>query len=137
MMAEIFMGVYFNLSFWYKLIDETKWGAYFSFAGCAVLIAINVFFVPIYGYMACAWAGFAGYAVAMLLSYFVGQKKYPIAYDLKGIGKYVIITIALYKISDGLPFESIYTLLTIRTCLLIAFVSYILKNDLPLKLKKR
>jgi hypothetical protein len=87
--------------------------------------------------MACAWAGFAGYAVAMLLSYFVGQKKYPIAYDLKGIGKYVIITIALYKISDGLPFESIYTLLTIRTCLLIAFVSYILKNDLPLKLKKR
>ena len=137
MMAEIFMGVYFNLSFWYKLIDETKWGAYFSFAGCAVLIAINVFFVPIYGYMACAWAGFAGYGVAMILSYFVGQKKYPINYDLKGIGKYVIITMALYKISEGLPFESIYTLLTIRTCLLLAFVSYILKNDLPLKLKKK
>ena len=137
MMAEIFMGVYFNLSFWYKLIDETKWGAYFSFAGCAVLIAINVFFVPIYGYMACAWAGFAGYGVAMILSYFVGQKKYPINYDLKGIGKYVIITIALCKISEGLPFESIYTLLTIRTCLLLAFVSYILKNDLPLKLKKK
>ena len=137
MMAEIFMGVYFNLSFWYKLIDETKWGAYFSFAGCAVLIAINVFFVPVYGYMACAWAGFAGYGVAMILSYFVGQKKYPINYDLKAIGKYVIITIALYVISEGLPFESIYTLLTIRTCLLLAFVSYILKNDLPLKLKKK
>ena len=137
MMAEIFMGVYFNLSFWYKLIDETKWGAYFSFAGCAVLIAINVFFVPVYGYMACAWAGFAGYGVAMVLSYFVGQKKYPINYDLKAIGKYVIIAIALYVISEGLPFESIYTLLTIRTCLLLAFVSYILKNDLPLKLKKK
>ena len=133
MMAEIFMGVYFNLSFWYKLIDETKWGAYFSFAGCAVLIAINVFFVPVYGYMACAWAGFAGYGVAMILSYFVGQKKYPINYDLKGIGRYVIIAIALYIISEGLPFESIYTLLTIRTCLLLAFVSYILKNDFPLK----
>ena len=137
MMAEIFMGVYFNLSFWYKLIDETKWGAYFSFAGCAVLIAINVFFVPVYGYMACAWAGFAGYGVAMILSYFVGQKKYPINYDLKAIGKYVVITLALYVISEGLPFESIYTLLTIRTCLLLAFVSYILKNDLPLKLKKK
>ena len=137
MMAEIFMGVYFNLSFWYKLIDETKWGAYFSFAGCAVLIAINVFFVPVYGYMACAWAGFAGYGVAMVLSYFVGQKKYPINYDLKAIGKYVIIAVALYIISEGLPFESIYTLLTIRTCLLLAFVSYILKNDLPLKLKKK
>ena len=87
--------------------------------------------------MACAWAGFAGYGVAMILSYFVGQKKYPINYDLKAIGKYVIIAIALYVISEGLPFESIYTLLTIRTCLLLAFVSYILKNDLPLKLKKK
>ena len=60
-------GVYFNLSFWYKLIDKTIWGAYFSGIGCAVLIAINVIFVPVYGYIACAWAGFAGYGTAMLL----------------------------------------------------------------------
>ena len=133
MMAEIFMGVYFNLSFWYKLIDETKWGAWFSFAGCVVLIAINVFFVPIYGYMACAWAGFAGYGVAMLLSYFVGQKKYPIQYDLKSIGKYVAMAGVLYVISEYLPFESVWVLLVIRTCLLLVFVGYIVKNDFPLK----
>ena len=133
MMAEIFMGVYFNLSFWYKLIDETKWGAWFSFAGCAVLIAINVFFVPLYGYMACAWAGFAGYGVAMLLSYFVGQKKYPIQYDLKSIGKYVAMAGVLYVISEYLPFENVWVLLVIRTCLLLAFVGYIVKNDFPLK----
>lgn len=133
MMAEIFMGVYFNLSFWYKLIDETKWGAYFSFAGCAVLIAINVFFVPIYGYMACAWAGFAGYGVAMLLSYFVGQKKYPIHYDLKAIGKYVAIAIALYLISESLPFENVWALLGIRTFLMLVFVGYIVKHDFPLR----
>ena len=133
MMAEIFMGVYFNLSFWYKVIDETKWGAWFSFAGCAVLIAINVFFVPIYGYMACAWAGFAGYGVAMLLSYFVGQKKYPIQYDLKSIGKYVAMAGVLYVISEYLPFESVWVLLVIRTCLLLVFVGYIVKNDFPLK----
>ena len=133
MMAEIFMGVYFNLSFWYKLIDETKWGAYFSFAGCAVLIAINVFFVPIYGYMACAWAGFAGYAVAMLLSYFVGQKKYPIDYDLKSIGKYVTLAGVLYAISAFLPIENVWVLLVIRTLLMIVFVGYIVKNDFPLK----
>ena len=133
MMAEIFMGIYFNLSFWYKLIDETKWGAWFSFAGCAVLIAINVFFVPIYGYMACAWAGFAGYGVAMLLSYFVGQKKYPIQYDLKSIGKYVAMAGVLYVISEYLPFESVWVLLVIRTCLLLVFVGYIVKNDFPLK----
>lgn len=133
MMAEIFMGVYFNLSFWYKLIDETKWGAYFSFAGCAVLIGINVCFVPVYGYMACAWAGFAGYAVAMLLSYFVGQKKYPIRYDLKGIGKYVAVAIALYLVSEHLPFEDVWVLLLIRTLLLLCFVAYIIKHDFPLK----
>lgn len=77
MAAEIMMGIYFNLSFWYKLIDKTIWGAYFSGAGCAVLIAVNIIFVPRYGYMACAWAGFAGYATAMVLSYIVGQKNTP------------------------------------------------------------
>lgn len=133
MMAEIFMGVYFNLSFWYKLIDETKWGAYFSFAGCIVLIGINVFFVPIYGYMACAWAGFAGYAVAMLLSYFVGQKKYPIPYDLKAIGKYVALAGVLYAISACLPFENVWVLLAIRTSLMLLFVAYIVKHDFPLR----
>ena len=133
MMAEIFMGVYFNLSFWYKLIDETKWGAWFSFAGCAVLIVINVLFVPIYGYMACAWAGFAGYAVAMLLSYFVGQKKYPIDYDLKSIGKYVALAGVLYVISEYLPLDNVWILLAIRTCLMLLFVAYIVKNDFPLR----
>ena len=133
MMAEIFMGVYFNLSFWYKLIDETKWGAWFSFAGCAVLIVINVFFVPIYGYMACAWAGFAGYAVAMLLSYFVGQKKYPIDYDLKSIGKYVALAGVLYVISEYLPLDNVWILLAIRTCLMLLFVAYIVKNDFLLR----
>lgn len=133
MVAEIFMGVYFNLSFWYKLIDETKWGAYFSFAGCAVLISINVIFVPIYSYMACAWGGFAGYGVAMLLSYFVGQKKYPIRYDLWGICKYVLLAGILYIISEALPFSSLWLLVPIRTLLLLLFVGYIIKNDLPLK----
>lgn len=132
MVAEIFMGIFFNLSFWYKLIDQTKWGAYFSFAGCAVLIVINVVFVPVYSYMACAWAGFAGYAVAMLLSYFVGQKKYPIDYDLKAIGKYVLLAAVLYVVSANLPFQNIFGLLGVRTVLLFLFVAYIVKNDFPL-----
>lgn len=132
MAAEIFMGVYFNLSFWYKLIDETKWGAYFSFAGCAVLLSINIFLIPVYGYMACAWAGFAGYAVAMLLSYFVGQKKYPINYDLKAIGKYVALALVLYVVSVYLPFQNIFLLLGVRTLLLALFMAYIIKTDFPL-----
>ena len=84
-------GIYFNLSLWYKLVDKTIFGMWFSFAGCAVLIAVNVIFIPRYSYMACAWGGVAGYAVATLLSYFVGQKYYPIAYPLKSIGTYVLL----------------------------------------------
>ncbi|MBQ6045978.1 MAG: polysaccharide biosynthesis C-terminal domain-containing protein, partial [Bacteroidales bacterium] len=90
MMAEIFMGVYFNLSFWYKLTDQNWWGAIISAVAVAVMVAINVIFVPKIGYWACAWGGFAGYGIAMLLSYFIGQRKYPIHYDLKGIGLAVL-----------------------------------------------
>lgn len=85
------MGVYFNLSFWYKLIDKTIWGAIFSGIGVAVLLAVNVIFVPKYGYMACAWGGFAGYGTAMVISYVVGQKYYPIDYPLKDILNYVFL----------------------------------------------
>ncbi|MBE6287260.1 MAG: lipopolysaccharide biosynthesis protein [Mediterranea massiliensis] len=133
MAAEIFMGIYFNLSFWYKLIDETRWGAYFSLAGCVVLISINILLIPRYGYMACAWAGFAGYGVAMLLSYFVGQKKYPIGYDLKAIFLYVLLAALLYVAAMCLSIENIWLRMAYRTLLLLIFVAYIIKRDLPLK----
>ena len=131
MAAEIFMGVYFNLSFWYKLIDQTRWGAWFSLAGCVVLVAVNVTLVPRYGYMACAWGGFAGYGVAMLLSYFVGQKKYPIRYDLKAIGGYVLLAAVLYAAGAYLPIENVAGRMAWRTALLLLFVVYVVKRDLP------
>ena len=133
MAAEIMMGVYFNLSFWYKLIDKTIWGAYFSGAGCAVLIAVNVIFVPRYGYMACAWAGFAGYATAMVLSYFVGQRKYPIAYPMKDISVYVLITVVLYFcMTTANARLSTPLALTVNTVLGVLFIAYIVKKDFPL-----
>lgn len=132
MAAEIFMGIYFNLSFWYKLIDETKWGAYFSLTGCTILILMNVFLVPIYGYIACAWAGFTGYGIAMLLSYFVGQKKYPIQYDLKAIGKYVLLAIVLYALAEFVLIANMYLELLYHTFLLALFLGYVIKQDLPL-----
>ena len=133
MMAEIFMGVFFNLSFWYKLIDQTKWGAYFSFAGCAVLFAVNIIFVPHYGYMACAWGGFAGYGVAMLLSYFVGQKKYPIHYDLRGIGVYVLLAALLYLLGTEIAIGNLWLRLAFRTLLLFLFMAFLVWRDLPLR----
>ena len=133
MAAEIMMGIYFNLSFWYKLIDKTIWGAWFSGIGCAVLITINIVFVPRFGYMACAWAGFAGYATAMLLSYLVGQKYYPIRYNLREIGIYVLMAAVLFGMMtlcrDFLP---VILALVANTLLLLLFVAYIVKRDFPL-----
>lgn len=133
MAAELFMGVYFNLSFWYKLTDETKWGAYFSITGCAIIIAMNVIFVPLYGYMACAWAGFAGYLTVMLLSYFIGQKKYPINYDLKGISAYVLLAAVLYAVRTIATTDNFWINMLTSTILISVFITYIVKKDLPLK----
>ena len=133
MAAEIMMGVYFNLSFWYKIIDKTIWGAIFSGIGCAVLLVVNIVFVPRYGYMACAWGGFAGYGMAMLVSYFVGQKYYPLKYPLKDIAIYVVmavvLTMAMYKVHDDQP---MWLSLTANTLLIGIFVAYIIWRDLPL-----
>ena len=132
MAAEIMMGVYFNLSFWYKLIDKTIWGAYFSGIGCIVLVAINIIFVPRYGYMACAWAGFAGYATAMTLSYIIGQKKYPIAYPLGSMAIYVVITALFYAVMTyaNNHFSTGWALLC-NTIVLILFVAHIIRWDFP------
>ena len=132
MAAAIMTGIYFNLSFWYKLIDKTIWGAYFSGIGCFVLVAINIIFIPNYGYMACAWSGFAGYAVAMLLSYFVGQKYYPINYPLKSIFAYTLLTIVLYALGELVPIHSVVLRLVFRTFLLFVFIAYMLKHDVAL-----
>lgn len=133
MAAEIMMGVYFNLSFWYKLIDKTIWGAYFSGIGCLVLIAINVIFVPIYGYIACAWAGFAGYGTAMVLSYIVGQRKYPIDYPVKDIMIYVVLAIVLFAgMTQVNKYLSPIMALAANTVLILIFTAYLVKKDFPL-----
>lgn len=125
MMAEIFMGIYFNLSFWYKLIDETWWGAIFSAIGCIVLLAINFFFIPNYSYMACAWGGFAGYAISMVLSYFVGQRKAPIPYDLKSAFAYFALAVALYFAQKHIRIDNSVWTLVVNTGLLLIFVAFI------------
>lgn len=133
MAAEIMMGIYFNLSFWYKLTDQTLWGAVFSGAGCLVLFAVNIIFIPKAGYMACAWAGFAGYATAMLLSYFVGQKKYPIDYPLKDIGIYVTAAAVLCAGMElANKFLGTVPALAVNAVLVLAFCVLIVRRDFPL-----
>ena len=135
MAAEIMMGVYFNLSFWYKLIDKTIYGAWFSLVGCIVLFAVNILFIPKYGYWACAWGGVAGYGTSMVLSYVVGQKKNPIPYPMRSIMTYVLMTVILTVMMDWsteyFGFGMVGQLVCNTVCI-VFFISYILHNDLPL-----
>ncbi|MBO7603874.1 MAG: lipopolysaccharide biosynthesis protein [Bacteroidales bacterium] len=102
MMAEVFMGVYFNLSFWYKLTDKTWWGAIMSATGAAVMIGVNVLLVPRIGYWACAWGGFAGYGIAMLMSWIIGRRYFSVPYDAKAIAGFVLAA-ALIFVALSLP----------------------------------
>ena len=133
MMAEIFMGIYFNLSFWYKLIDKTIYGAWFSLAGCIVLFAVNILLIPTYGYWACAWGGFAGYGTAMVLSYMIGQQKNPIPYPLKSIATYFIGAMAAFALmkwgENNLPAWGSFLF---SNLMILGFIVKIIKSDLPL-----
>ena len=133
MAAEIMFGIFFNLSFWYKLTDRTIWGAYFSGLGAVVLIAVDIIFIPRFSYWACAWAGFMSYAVSMIVSYFFGQKYYPINYPLKEIALYTVVAAVLFGCitfaNANLPTA---TAIALNTVLIAAFVAMIVKRDFPL-----
>jgi len=140
MLAELFFGIFFNLSLWYKLTDKTQWGAYFSIFGLAITLLGNLIFVPylyhhstVSPYMACAWSAFTCYFAMMVVSWFIGQRHYPIKYDLKRIGIYFLLAMVLYGIALCFPFENLFLRLGFRTILLLIYLIYLLKTDLPVQ----
>ncbi|MBO4550484.1 MAG: oligosaccharide flippase family protein [Bacteroidaceae bacterium] len=134
MAAEIMMGIFFNLSFWYKLIDKTIYGALFSMAGCIVLLTINIWGIPRFSYMACAWGGVAGYGTAMLLSYFVGQRINPIPYPMRSMAFYVIVAALFYGVMALVPKEwPEWIYLGISTILCLTFAAIIYWKELRKK----
>lgn len=133
LMGELFFAVYFNLSLWYKLTDKTYWGAIFSTIAFILIIILNVVYIPKYSYMACAWASFAGNLLIMLLSYFIGQKKYPIKYDLKTIGVYFGLAMILYFTATFITIENLWIRLLFHTALISVYLVFLIRRDLPLK----
>ncbi|MFA7042996.1 MAG: polysaccharide biosynthesis C-terminal domain-containing protein [Bacteroidales bacterium] len=129
----IFQGIYFNLSFWYKLSDKTQWGAYISLIGCVMTVAGNIIFVPIFGYMGAAWVSCITFFVMMTISWMLGKKYYPISYDLKSIFRYTVIGAILYFIGMKLPIESEILRLGFRTFLLMLFAVYVLRKDISVQ----
>lgn len=132
--SYIFQGVFFNLSLWYKLTDKTMYGAWFSAVGVVITLAINIIFVPIFSYMASAWAAFACYLVMMLISYYYGQKHMPIHYDLRGIGRYTLLALTLFGISLFINTPWLVLNLVLKTILILIFVIYLVKKDFPLNM---
>ncbi|MDR0733336.1 MAG: oligosaccharide flippase family protein [Dysgonamonadaceae bacterium] len=130
LMGELFFAVYYNLSVWYKLTDKTWWGSIFSCVGFVVIIALNLVFIPKYSYMACAWASFAGNLLMMLLSYFIGQKYYPVRYDLKSLFLYGGLAGALYCIAVFTPIEHMRLRLAFRTVLIGVYLFVLVRRDL-------
>ena len=136
----IFQGVYFNLSFWYKLTDKTQWGAYFSIIGVVITFALQAIFVPRIGYMASALSSTVCYLVIMLLSYFVGRKHLEIPYDLRRIGIYTLLVVTLlagyYALAHFLPMND-WTKMGIGTILLIIYSVIFYRIDGKSLIKKK
>ena len=112
MMAELFFGIFYNLSLWYKLTDRTIWGMWFSLFGLAVTVTLNVILVPRIGYMGCAFAALCSYGLMMIASYIIGRRKYPIDYQTGRIASYFAIAavcyvIGMYCLPDSRPVEYI------------------------------
>ena len=134
MAAEIMMGIYFNLSFWYKLIDKTIYGAFFSIVGCVILLAVNQWGITHMSYMACAWGGFAGYGSAMILSYIVGQKLNPIPYPLRSMACYLLLAGVLFILIELIPDDwSVLSQLALGTILVGVYATYTIRTDMPLR----
>jgi O-antigen/teichoic acid export membrane protein len=131
----VFQGVYFNLSFWYKLTDETKWGAYFSLIGLVITLVLQIVGVPRIGYWASCGSSLVCYFTIMLLSYFIGQKKAPIPYDLKSIGSYTLLTFGLLAVYYYIRHYfnlNMWVLMAIGTFFIAVYIIKMTRSDFPL-----
>ena len=123
LLANVFLGIYYNQSIWYKLSGQTRFGAYIALCGACITVSINILFIPNYGYMACAWATLIVYFFQMVLSYLLGQKHYPIPYNIWKFFLYTGSTLGLYLLAIQIEIDGFYLNLAFRNGLLIIFVT--------------
>jgi O-antigen/teichoic acid export membrane protein len=125
--ANFFLGIYTNLSVWYKLIDKTRVGAYISIVGALVTLLLNFLLIPTMSYYGSAIATIAAYGSMMLISYYLGRNKYPIPYDMKRIFGYLVLSISFSALSFYIPYvrENYY----IKIALLAVFLYFIYYSE--------
>jgi O-antigen/teichoic acid export membrane protein len=127
--ANLFLGIFYNLSVWFKLTDRTKTGAAISLTGAAITLVLNIILIPFMGYQGAAWATLICYASMMVISYIAGQKHYPVKYDLKSASKYGLIALTIYLISYIPITESLWQKYVINSAMLISFSIFVFYNE--------
>lgn len=135
LLANLCLGIYFNLAIWYKLTDKTRYGMYLSIIGAIITIVFNYIMIPKIGFMASAWATLSAYGFMMLLSYFLGQKFYPVPYNLKTIGFYLILAILLTVLV--LKTNNNYYLNTALVLVFLGIVGFSEKNQINQLLRRQ
>jgi O-antigen/teichoic acid export membrane protein len=131
LIANLCLGVVYNLSIWYKLSGHTMYGAVIAVAGAVITIVVNVVFVPEYSYMACAWATLSAYGGMMLLSYVLGQIHFPISYNLRAISFYSAVAIGLYFLSTAYSdWSNTAGRLIVNNTLALGFVLFIYRMEI-------
>jgi len=131
----MFLGIYYNLSVWYKLGNKTIAGAWITLVGAAITIVINFIFIPTHSYMACAWATFFCYGTMMVISFVWGQKEYPIPYAWKKLLAYMVIVVLLFFIHKAVTHFWNNNILSIGIALLLTaiylwFIGLVEKKEL-------
>lgn len=129
LMANIFLGIYYNLAVWYKLAHMTLYGAFMAGIGAVITITLNLYLVPRIGYMGSAWATLAAYGGMACLSWRFGKKYYPIPYNMKAIGGYLGLSVILYFISIQFDWDSLGKTVLFNSMLLFVFVAVLLKFE--------
>lgn len=129
LLANLFLGIFINQSIWYKLTGQTRYGAILTIFGALITILLNIYWIPRIGYMGSAWATLVCYASMMVLSYFWGNKHYPVNYDLKRILGYLGLSLTLYFISTLIETGSVAFTLAIKNLVLLAFLFFVWKME--------
>jgi O-antigen/teichoic acid export membrane protein len=140
LIADLFFGVFFSASIWYKLKDKTWYGACIAIIGALITIVLNVVLIPVMGYMGSAIALLGCYGIMMAINYFWGQKFYPISYDLKKIALYFIVAMSIYAASFVTSAQISVIKFILHTLLFAGFLVFILfseKKELFVLLKKK
>jgi len=122
LLANLCLGIYVNLSIWYKLTDRTLMGAFVSLAGAALTIVLNVWWIPILGYVGSAWATLACYASVAIASYLLGRHYYPVAYDVKRVIGYITLGVGLYIAKEQLPISAGWQPWLLSTELMLIYI---------------